>query len=374
MKIGSIYTIAGAGSGEPGFGGDGGDARSAALNEPKGVAVDRKGNIYIADTENCLIRSVDTKGYISTISGSIFPHGESGGEAEEMMFQRELGKVPRKEGLPSDAIGDNGPARSARLRFPSALAVDDAGNIYIADTYNHRVRRLDIISGIITTVAGNGQDGFGGDDGPATDASLSEPSGIAIDSNGDIYIADLMNHKIRKVDVSTGVITTVAGSGNGSFSGDNGPAIYAGLAGPSGVAVDKEGNIFIADTFNNRIRMIDKGTGFISTVAGDENRFRVGEKESTEKSLSRPYAIAIDSKGDIYTTDSDNHMIRKIDRKTSEIVAIAGNGKTGLSPDDTLASEASLNYPFGIAIDSADNIYIADTFNHMIRKIMIKEI
>ncbi|HLF86329.1 MAG TPA: hypothetical protein VI584_04540, partial [Nitrospiria bacterium] len=204
--------------------------------------------------------------------------------------------------------------------------------------------------------------------------SLSEPSGIAIDSNGDIFIADLMNHKIRKVDAATGLITTVAGSGNGSFSGDNGPAIYAGLAGPSGVAVDKEGNLFIADTFNNRIRMIDKDTGFISTIAGNDNAFRIGDKESSEKSLSRPYAIAIDSKGDIYITDSDNHMIRKLDRKTGDIVTIAGNGKTGLSPDDTLAKEASLNYPFGIAIDQADNIYIADTFNHTVRKVIIKEI
>jgi len=138
--------------------------------------------------------------------------------------------------------------------------------------------------------------------------------------------------------------------------------------------LDNEGNIFIADTFNNRIRMIDKDTGFISTIAGDDSSFRVGDKKSSEKSLSRPYSIALDSKGDIYTTDSDNHMVRKIYRKTGEIITVAGNGKTGFSPDETPANKASLNYPFGITIDQADNIYIADTFNHMIRKVLIKEI
>ena len=372
MKIGSIYTIAG--TGEAGFGGDGGDARSATLNEPKGVALDRKGNIYIADTENCLIMRVDTNGCINTIAGHFLPNSESGGDVEEMMYQRQLGKLPRKEGLPSDSIGDNGPARSSMLRYPSAIAVDQTGNVYITDTFNHRIRKVEIISGIITTIAGNGQDGFGGDEGQATEASLSEPSGIAIDRSGDIFIADFMNHKIRKVDVATGVITTVAGSGNGSFSGDNGPAIYADLTCPGGVAVDNEGNIFIADTFNNRIRMIDKDTGIINTVAGDDASFRVGDKKSSEKSLSRPYSIALDSKGDIYTTDSDNHMVRKIYRKTGEIVTVAGNGKAGFSPDETPANETSLNYPFGIAIDQADNIYIADTFNHMIRKVLIKKI
>ncbi|MEK7689160.1 MAG: hypothetical protein AAB313_02760 [Deltaproteobacteria bacterium] len=373
MKIGSIYTIAG--TGEAGFGGEGGDARSAMLNEPKGVAVDRKGNIYIADTENCLIMRVDTNGYISAIAGHFLPHSESGSDVEEMMYQRQLGKLPRKEGLPSDSIGDNGPAILSSLRFPSAIAVDKKGNIYISDTLNNRVRKVDVTSGIITTIAGNGQDGSGGDEGQATEANLSEPSSIAIDRNENIFIADLMNHKIRKVDAATGVITTVAGSGgNASFSGDDGPAIDAGLAAPSGVAVDNEGNIFIADSFNNRIRMVDKDTGFISTIAGDDTSFSVRDKKSSKNSLSQPYSIAIDSKGDIYTTDSDNHMVRKIYRKTGEIVTVAGNGKAGFSPDETPANEASLNYPFGITIGQNGNIYIADTFNHMIRKILIKEI
>lgn len=372
MNIGSIYTIAG--SGEPGFGGDGKDSRSAMLNEPKGVTIDGKGNIYIADSENCLIRYVDKEGTINTIAGSVVPLPHDEDKVEQLLYQRELGTVSRKEGLAAESIGDDGPARSAKLRFPSALAIDQVGNIYITDTYNHRARKVDISTGIITTIAGNGQDGFGGDDGPAIEASLSEPSGIALDQEGNIYIADLMNHKIRKVDKITGIITTVAGSGQGSFSGDNGPAIYAALAGPSGVALDKEGNIYIADTFNNRIRMVDKNTGFMSTIAGDGNIFRIGEKESSEKSISRPYATAIDSNGDIYVTDSDNHLIRKINRKTGEIVSVAGNGKAGFSPDDTPANEASLNYPFGIAIDSNDNIYIADTFNHRIRKVIQKEI
>lgn len=371
MKIGSIYTVSGCG--EPGFNGDGGDARSAMLNEPKGVAIDSRGCIYIADSENCLIRCVDTRGSISTIAGSVLPPGVGEDEAEALTYQRELGTVPRKAGLAVESIGDGGSARSARLRFPSALAIEQAGNIYVADTYNHRIRKVDISAGTITTIAGIGQDGFAGDDGPATESILSEPSGIALDKEGNIYIADLMNHKIRRVDKATGIITTVAGSGHGSFEGDNGPAIYAALSGPSGVALDKDGNLYIADTFNNRIRMVDKNTGLISTIAGDGNIFKIGEGNTSEKSLSRPYSIAIDSEGNIYVTDSDNHMIRKVDRKTGEIITVAGNGKTGFSPDDTPANEASLNYPFGIAIDSSDNIYIADTFNHRIRKVIQKE-
>lgn len=372
MKIGSIYTVSGCG--EPGFSDDGVDARSAMLNEPKGVTIDNKGNIYIADSENSLIRKVDKNGKISTIAGSIAPVSEGEKEeVQEMLYQRELGTMQTKPGLNAESIGDGGPAISARLRFPSAIAVDQDGDIYIADTYNHRVRKISLSSGIIVTIAGNGQSGFSGDDSPAKEASLNEPSGIAVDQEGNIYIADLMNHKIRRIDRNTGIITTLAGSGHSSFDGDNGPAIYAALAGPSGVALDKDGNIYIADTFSNRIRMVDKNTGLISTAAGDDNIFRIGEKESSEKSLSRPYSIAIDSKGDIYATDSDNHMIRKIDRKTGEIITVAGNGKAGFSPDDTPANEASLNYPFGIAIDQNDNIYIADTFNHRIRKVVRKE-
>ena len=367
MKKGSIYTIAGCG--KAGFEGDGGDAKSALLNEPKGITIDNKGNLYIADSENCRVRFVNSKGVISAIAGSASDENDEKKEDFGFKFQVELGEVPRKAGLDAGSIGDESAATLATLRFLSALARDKEGNIYIADTFNHRVRKVDIKSGIITTIAGNGKDGFSGDDGPAVEASLSVPSGILLDQESNIYISDLRNNRIRKIDKATGIIKTVAGNGEIGFEGDDGPAIEATMSNPSSIAMNKEGNIYIADTFNDRIRLLDVKTGIITTAAGENDRYKMGQDDTSEKYLSRPYSIALDSSENIYVTDSDNHLVRKIDSKTGDITNIAGNGKIGFAPDDSPANEASLNYPSGIAIDSKDNIYIADTFNHMIRKI-----
>tara|TARA_B100000315_G_scaffold78146_1_gene71487 strand:+ start:320 stop:1432 length:1113 start_codon:yes stop_codon:yes gene_type:complete len=369
MKKGSIYTVAGCG--KVGSEGDGGDAKLAMLNEPKDVTIDNNGCLYIADSENNLIRSVNSNGSINTIAGS-FTSSETEEDKElgETEYQRILDTVSRKAGMNAELIGDDGAAISAKLRFPSAIAVDQDGNLYISDTYNHRVRKLNRKNGVITTIAGNGEDGLSGDNGPATEASLSEPTGIAVDREGNIYIADLRNNKIRIVEGATGIIKTFAGNGDNYFSGDDGPAVNASLSGPSDVVLGKNKNIFIADTFNNIIRMVDANTGIITTVAGDGDRFKITKKETTAKSLARPYSIALDSKGNILTTDSDNHLIRKIDGNTGEITTLAGNGKIGFSTDGTPADKAALNYPFGMAIDSKDNIYVADTFNHRIRKIL----
>ncbi len=366
---GSIYTIAGCG--KDGIEGDGGNAKLAMLNEPKDVIIDNKGCLYIADSENGLIRFVDSKGCINTIAGSLTPFSEQGEDDDNTKteLKRLLATVPRKTGLGAELLGDGGAAISARLKFPSSIAVDQDGDLYISDTFNHRIRIVNIKKGVITTLAGNGKDGYRGDNGPATEASLSEPTGIAVDQKGDIYFADLRNNKIRKVEKATGIIKTLAGNGDDFFSGDEGPAVDASLSGPSGISIDKEGNIYIADTFNNRIRMVDAKKGIITTVAGDGDRYQIKQKESSAKNLSRPYSVAIDSNGNIYTTDSDNHMIRKIDKSSGEITNIAGNGKAGFSPDGTPSNEAMLNYPFGIAIDSDNNIYVADTFNHRIRKV-----
>ncbi len=369
MKKGSIYTVAGCD--KIGSDGDGGDAKKAMLNEPKDVTIDNNGCLYIADSENNLIRFVNSMGSIETIAGSITTsETEEDKEHGETEYQRVLDTVPRKAALNADLIGDDGAAISAKLKFPSSIAVDQDGNLYISDTYNHRVRKMNKENGIITTIAGNGEDGLSGDNGPATDASLSEPTGIAVDREGNIYIADLRNNKIRLVERATGIIKTFAGNGDDYFSGDNGPAVDASLSGPSDVVLDKNENIFIADTFNNVIRMVNAKTGIITTVAGDGDRFKIKKKETTAKSLARPHSIALDSKGNIYTTDSDNHLVRKIDGNSGEITIVAGNGKIGFSTDGTLAENASLNYPFGITIDSKDNIYVADTFNHRIRKIL----
>lgn len=374
MKTGSIYTIAGCG--RNGFEGDSGDAKLARLNEPKGLAIGAGGCLYIADSENGLIRLVNSEGNISTIAGSLESDSnqEKIDEATRSENKRILASVPRKAGMDDDLIGDGSAATSARLSFPSAVASDQNGNLYISDTYNHRVRKLNIKNGTISTVAGNGRDGFKGDNGPATEASLSEPTGIALDQEGNIYFADLRNNKIRKVEKATGIINTFAGNGDDFFTGDDAPAVDAALSGPGGVSIDKKGNIYIADTFNNLIRMVDAKTGIICTVAGDGDRYKYNQMGSSSKSLSRPYSIAIDSEGNIYATDSDNHLIRRIDKKSGEITNIAGNGKIGISPDGTPSNEAMLNYPFGLAIDPDDNIYVADTFNHRIRKIIVGKV
>jgi sugar lactone lactonase YvrE len=221
---GTITTFAG--NGTQGFSGDGGPATSAGLSYPGGVAVDAAGNLYIADTSNHRVRKVSTSGTITTVAGN----GTFG------------------------FSGDDGPATNATLSYPTEVAVDAVGNLYIADTGNLRVRKVSA-SGTITTVAGNGIYGFSGDGGPATNASLVIPRGVAVDAVGNLYIADYGNSRVRKVS-SWGTITTVAGNGSPGFSGDGGPATSAALGYPRGVAVDAAGNLYIADTDNNRVRKV----------------------------------------------------------------------------------------------------------------------
>jgi sugar lactone lactonase YvrE len=327
-----------AGNGTPGFSGDGGPATSATLFTPKAVAVDAVGNIYIADTSNQRIRKVDSSGIITTAAGN-GTYGFS---------------------------GDGGPATGASLYSPSGVALDAAGNIYIADSRNHRIRKVDT-SGIITTVAGNGTFGFSGDGGPATSATLSDPYGVAVDAAGNLYIVDQLNNRIRKVDTS-GTIATVAGNGTPGFSGDNGPATSASLYSPSGVAVDAAGNLYIADTSNQRIRKVDT-SGIITTVAGNGTGGYSGDSgPATSASLNYPYGVAVDAAGNLYIADESNQRIRKVD--TSGIITtVAGNGTAGYSGDDGPAISATLYYPRGVAVDASGNLYIADLYNQRVRMV-----
>ena len=333
---GTITTIAG--DGTLGFGGDGGPASAADLRFPSGVALDGAGNIYIADTNNHRIRSVDTSGTITTIAGD---------------GTRGFG-------------GDGGPASAAQLRFPSGVALDGAGNIYIADTDNHRIRRVDT-SGTITTIAGDGTFGFGGDGGPASAARLNSPDGVAVDGAGNIYIADHGNNRIRRVDTS-GTITTVAGDGTSGFGGDGGPATTAQLNFPRGVALDGAGNVYIADTDNHRIRRVDT-SGTITTIAGDGTFGFGGDGgPATTAQLNFPRGVALDGAGNVYIADTDNHRIRRVDT-SGTITTIAGDGTRGFGGDGGPASAAQLNSPRGVALDGAGNVYIADTDNHRIRRV-----
>jgi sugar lactone lactonase YvrE len=267
--------------------------------------------------------------------------------------------------------GDGGRALDALLNFPTAIAADAEGDLYIADTMNHRIRRVDARTGRITTIAGVGLPRFGGDGGPSVAAGLNEPAALVV-QGARLYVADQSNNRIRMVDLRTGVITTVAGTGTATFNGDGKPATEAALAGPSGLTIGTDGRLYIADTFNGRIRAVDPATGIIETVVGDGGEYRYqGEMEASSPSLSRPSGIAVDLEGNVFMTDSDNHLVRRWDRVAGRIDRVAGTGSANYGGDGKTPLEASLNYPFGLVMDQENHLFVADTFNHRIREIVL---
>jgi sugar lactone lactonase YvrE len=324
------------------YNGDNIPATSAELYYPHGVALDSAGDIYIADQANERIRKVDAStGLISTVAGN----GTQGYN------------------------GDNIPATSAELYTPFGVALDSAGNLYIADDSNCRIRKVDASTGLISTVAGNGTAGYNGDNIPATSAELYYPNGVALDSAGNLYIADSDN-RIREVNASTGLISTVAGNGTQGYNGDNIPATSAELNDPSGVALDSAGNLYIADYDNHRIRKVDASTGLISTVAGNGTAGYNGDNiAAISAELDHPTGVALDSAGNLYVAGYFNHRIRKVNASTGLISTVAGNGTAGYNGDNIAATSAELDYPIGVALDSASNLYIADYFNQRIRKV-----
>jgi sugar lactone lactonase YvrE len=264
--------------------------------------------------------------------------------------------------------GDEGPATAAQLNRPSGIAVDAAGNLFVADSLNHRIRRVDP-SGRITTVAGTGEAGDGGDGGPATGARLSGPSGVAVDAAGNVFVADTANHRVRRVDAS-GQITTVAGTGAAGYDGDDKPAAAARLNRPTGVAVDATGNLFIADAANHRIRRVDAVTGRITTVTGTGAAGYDGDdKPATTARLSGPTGVAVDAAGDLFVADVENQRVRRVDATTGRIMTVAGTGLEGYDGDDGPAATARLYSPFGVAVDAAGDAFVADTFNYAIRAV-----
>jgi sugar lactone lactonase YvrE len=324
-----------AGNGATGYSGDQGPATSAQLNGPAGLALDSSGNLYIADAGNNVIREV-SGGVITTIAGN----GSLGAGCA------------------------NGPATSAPLNTPSGLAVDSHGNLYIADTEDYCVRKVS--NGTITTVAGTGVPFYSGDNGQAVNAAIGFAESVAVDSNGNLYIADAGNERIRKVTVSTGVITTVAGNGTCcAFSGDGGPATSAVLASPLGIAVDSMGNIFIADANHNVIREVTNGN--INTAAGNHALgagFSGDTGAATQAQLSSPRMVAVDGSGNLYIADQGNNRIREVSH--FDINTIVGDGLIG---DNGPATSGQLGSPFGIGLDPAGNLYIADTTLLRVRKV-----
>jgi len=332
-----ISTVAG--SGTTGFSGDGGQATAAELFNPEGIDIDAAGNIYIADGSNNRIRKVSTSGIITTIAGN----GAAG------------------------FSGDAGQASVAALNFPSGVILDATGNLYIADQANHCIRKINT-SGVISTIAGiGGVSGFIGDGAMATLAKLNTPSGVAVDAAGNVYIADANNNRIRKVN-SSGIITTIAGDGTASFSGDGGQATLAALNHPTGVTIDGAGNLFIAAWGNHRIRKVNT-SGIITTVAGNGTAGFSGDGgQATLAELDNPFGVKLDATGNIYLADFINNRIRMINT-TGVITTLAGNGTAGFSGDGGQATAAELQHPGGVAFDASGNMYIADFVNGRIRQV-----
>jgi len=337
-----INTVAGD-AGE-GYSADGVPAISSELGQPRGVAVDTEGNFYIADTLNNRIRKVDKNGIITTVAG-VGPAGLSIGTGAYN--------------------GDNMNATNAALDAPYRLTVDTHGNIYIGDTANNRVRKVDT-SGEITTVAGNGISGYNGDNFAAKSAELNYPQGLVVDGAGNLYIADEGNNLVRKVDTN-GMITTVAGVPNRSgYNGDNMPATSALLSGPTKVALDAAGNLYIVDQGNEIVRKVTGGT--ITTVAGvpGASGYNGDGIPATTALFDSPAGIAVDAAGDLFITDVGNNRIREVST-AGTISTIAGNGQAAFAGDTLLSTKSAVNEPRDVAVSSTGDLYIADTGNSRIR-------
>ncbi|MDI9319194.1 MAG: T9SS type A sorting domain-containing protein [Phycisphaerales bacterium] len=264
--------------------------------------------------------------------------------------------------------GDGGAAVSAKLYYPAGIAVDGLGNVYFADQGNHRIRKITTSTGVITTIAGTGTIGFSGDGGAATSAMINNPAGVAVDNSGNVYFSDQYNQRIRKITASTGNISTIAGTGAYSYSGDGGAATSATFQNPAGIRVDASGNIFIADLFNHVIRKITASTGAISTVAGTGTAGFSGDGGSaTSANLNYPIDVSFDDSANLYISVQNSHRIRKVSASTGYINSVVGTGTAGYSGDGGLATAAQISYPTGIATDGGGNIYIADHENHRIR-------
>jgi sugar lactone lactonase YvrE len=317
-----------AGSGASGLAN--GQGTAASFNDPVDVVVDASGSVYVADTGNNVVRKIDASGNVTTVAGS-GAHGSA-----------------------------NGQGTAASFDFPNRIAIDSSGTIYVADSASSLIRKIDT-AGNVTTLAGSPTPGS--TNGQGTAASFNSPAGIALDTSGNVYVADTGNNLIRKIDAS-GNVTTFAGSGVQGSS--NGQGTAASFNAPRGIIVDGSGNLYVADSGNNLIRKIDS-SGNVTTIAGAGAQGSANG-QGTAASFNDPEGLARDASGNIYVTDTNNNLIRKID-PSGNVTTLAGSGQGSANGQGTAASFYS---PSGIAVDASGNLYVADTLNNSIRKIVLK--
>jgi streptogramin lyase len=344
VQAGVIDTFAGIG--QPGYAGDGGQATAARLNQPFHCDLDGKGHLFIVEAFNHCIRRVDLRtGVITTLAGS----GAKG------------------------YSGDGGPAVKATMNEPYAVAVSPGGDLYVVDRLNAVIRRVDGTTGVITTVAGTGRRGYSGDGGKGSAAQMDEPNDCCLDGRGGLLIADVSDWRIRRLDLATGVISTFAGVGKvkGKLDrkaiGDGGPAARAILVGARAVCVDGRGNAYICEREGNAIRRVDS-QGVITTIAGT-GRPGATDGPAAQATFNGPKAIRCDRRGDVYVVDTENHSIRRLDVEKFQVTTVAG-GRKGAAGDGGDARQAGMDRPHGCVIDDKETIYIADSNNHKVRRVL----
>jgi len=335
-----VRTIAG--TGEKGYSGDGGPALAARIEQPYGLVTGPDGALYVCEITNHVIRRIDPKtGVISTVAGQ-------GG----------------KKGY----AGDGGPATQALLFEPYEIRFDAAGNMFFVEMKNEIVRRVDAKTGVISTVAGTGKSGFSGDGGPATQATLKQPHSIALDTAGNIYICDIGNHRVRKVDVKTGIISTFAGTGEKKATPDGAAFATAPLNGPRALDFDGGHHLYLALREGNAVYRLDLQAGTLTHLAGTGKKGFSGDGADARKAeLSGPKGIALAPNGDVYLADTESHTIRVIRKATGVIDTVVGDGKLGDGQDGPEPRKCRLARPHGVFVDAAGKVYIGDSENHRVR-------